>query len=316
MTLTQEDSVLVSILINNYNYSNFVGEAIDSALSQSYSNVEVIVVDDGSTDNSREVINSYSDKIIPIFKQNGGQTSAANFGFSVSRGDIICFLDSDDTFYTDKVKTILNFFKERGGYASNLLIYNCLDVVNSYTESLNQKVPEFIQKECFGNFYDYARKYKFIPFKSAPTSGLSISRNLAKQIFPLPEDVYFGLDDFIVRPSALIGEIYGVDHVLGTYRIHGSNNWHGNPYRRDEKFLTTQDKFLNFKLQENNKKPVISFFDSLFSREYYLHSGTRKDLFVLAFKVLRQTSNLKTLKFFLKTLLMAIYWKPRKMKNV
>jgi glycosyltransferase involved in cell wall biosynthesis len=67
---------LVSILINNYNYGRFLTEAIDSALNQTYSNIEVIVVDDGSTDNSQEIIKSYQDKIIPILKPNGGQASA------------------------------------------------------------------------------------------------------------------------------------------------------------------------------------------------------------------------------------------------
>ncbi|NEQ67311.1 MAG: glycosyltransferase, partial [Symploca sp. SIO2D2] len=60
---------LVSILINNYNYGRFLSEAIDSALKQSYSNIEVIVVDDGSTDNSQEIIKSYGEKIVPILKQ-------------------------------------------------------------------------------------------------------------------------------------------------------------------------------------------------------------------------------------------------------
>ncbi|MEO1182237.1 MAG: glycosyltransferase, partial [Cyanobacteria bacterium J06636_28] len=86
---------LVSIVINNYNYASFVGQAIDSALNQSYENVEVIVVDDGSQDNSRDIISSYGDKIIPVFQKNGGQAAAFNAGFAHSSGDIICLLDAD-----------------------------------------------------------------------------------------------------------------------------------------------------------------------------------------------------------------------------
>src|ERR687885_1217665 len=96
------ENSLVSILICNYNYAQYVKEAIDSALNQTYSNTEVIVIDDGSTDNSREIIASYGDKIIPILKQNSGQASAFNVGFAISKGDIICFLDSDDTFSAEK----------------------------------------------------------------------------------------------------------------------------------------------------------------------------------------------------------------------
>ncbi len=80
---------LASILINNYNYGRFLHEAIDSALSQTYPHTEVIVVDDGSTDNSREIIASYEDQIIPVLKENGGQASALNAGFAASRGEIV-----------------------------------------------------------------------------------------------------------------------------------------------------------------------------------------------------------------------------------
>ena len=89
----------VSILINNYNYGRFLAEAIDSALAQTYKNLEVIVVDDGSTDNSREIIASYSDRIVPVLKENGGQASAFNAGFERARSDWIAFLDSDDIFF-------------------------------------------------------------------------------------------------------------------------------------------------------------------------------------------------------------------------
>ena len=80
-----ENNPLVSILINNYNYGYFLGAAIESALSQTYQNIEIIVVDDGSTDNSREIIAHYGNHIIPILKENGGQASAFNAGFAASR---------------------------------------------------------------------------------------------------------------------------------------------------------------------------------------------------------------------------------------
>jgi glycosyltransferase involved in cell wall biosynthesis len=101
---------LASILINNYNYGRFLGQAIDSALSQDYLSKEILVVDDGSTDNSREIIFSYGDRIIPIFKENGGQASAFNAGVAASRGDILCFLDADDFFYPEKITHVVDVF--------------------------------------------------------------------------------------------------------------------------------------------------------------------------------------------------------------
>src|ERR1700733_6356835 len=96
----------VTILINNYNYGRYLSKAIESALAQNYSDFEIIVVDDGSTDESREVIARYAGKIKPVLKLNGGQASAFNAGYAASRGDIICLLDSDDWFLPGKVGAV------------------------------------------------------------------------------------------------------------------------------------------------------------------------------------------------------------------
>ena len=84
-------SPLVSINVNNYNYARFLNQAIDSALNQTYPNIEVVVVDDGSQDSSQEIIGSYGNQIVPVLKENGGQASAFNEGFRVSQGEIVMF---------------------------------------------------------------------------------------------------------------------------------------------------------------------------------------------------------------------------------
>ncbi|MFM7948722.1 glycosyltransferase family 2 protein, partial [Hafnia paralvei] len=86
-------------------------EAIDSALNQTYPNIEVVVVDDGSSDNSRQVIASYGEKIVPVLKENGGQGSACNAGFAISKGEIVIFLDSDDILLPEIVQHVVNAFK-------------------------------------------------------------------------------------------------------------------------------------------------------------------------------------------------------------
>src|SRR5262245_44997727 len=87
---------LVSVVINNYNYAKYLADAIDSALRQYYPHTEVIVVDDGSTDRSREIVAQYGPTVASIRKANGGQASALNAGFTASHGECILFLDSDD----------------------------------------------------------------------------------------------------------------------------------------------------------------------------------------------------------------------------
>src|SRR2546429_9532950 len=97
------DDRRVSIIVNNYNYASFVGQAIDSALAQTYPNTEVVVVDDGSTDGSAKVIAGYGDRVIAVMKSNGGQGSAYSAGFERSSGDVVCFLDADDVLYPEAI---------------------------------------------------------------------------------------------------------------------------------------------------------------------------------------------------------------------
>lgn len=102
----------VSIIISSYNYAAFVRDAIDSALQQTYPHMEIIVVDDGSTDNSRDILNEYAESVKLIFKKNGGQASAFNTGFENCQGDVIIFLDSDDLINDDAVEKIVPLFSD------------------------------------------------------------------------------------------------------------------------------------------------------------------------------------------------------------
>lgn len=100
------DSKLISVIIPNYNYAQYLHETVLSTLNQTYKNIECIVVDDGSTDNSREIINELERKdgrVKPVFKQNGGLSSARNAGINVAKGDYISFIDSDDLWKKEKL---------------------------------------------------------------------------------------------------------------------------------------------------------------------------------------------------------------------
>src|SRR5262249_12862755 len=110
MAAIPASDVKISVFINNYNYGRFLGAAIDSALAQTHADSEVIVVDDGSTDNSREVIAHFGERIRPVLKPNGGQGSAFNAGVNASRGDVVCMLDADDFFAADKVSRVASAF--------------------------------------------------------------------------------------------------------------------------------------------------------------------------------------------------------------
>ena len=95
---------LVSIVIPCFNRKAEIKDAIDSALAQTYSNIEIIVVDDGSTDNSIQVIKEYGEKVKLIAQTNKGVSAARNTGFASAQGEFIVFLDSDDWLSTDIIE--------------------------------------------------------------------------------------------------------------------------------------------------------------------------------------------------------------------
>ena len=227
-----QDNPLVSILINNYNYGRFLQEAIDSALNQTYSPTEVIVVDDGSTDSSREIIASYGNKIIPVLKENGGQASAFNAGFAASRGDIICFLDSDDAFLPEKVAEVIDAFGDRQDLGLCCHPVKWVDIdgkpstTNNSQDSSSTTKNDFEEPKCEYDLRAYVKsgkvRNKFPIF--TPTSGLSFRRSLLQQILPMPEAKNIGLNDAYMDFIALaLSKIIILNKELALYRIHGSN---------------------------------------------------------------------------------------------
>ena len=121
---------LVSIIITSYNYEKFLRRTIDSVLQQTYPAKEIIVVDDGSTDSSCQIMHGYGNRITSLFQKNRGMTSATNAGFFASRGEIIFLLDSDDTFFPHKVQEMVNYFLKVMPQTPDALIFHRLQMTS------------------------------------------------------------------------------------------------------------------------------------------------------------------------------------------
>ena len=106
---------LVSVVIPAYNSAAFITETVDSVLQQTYPNLEVLVIDDGSTDNTREVLKPYEEKIEYYRKDNGGPASARNFGIRKASGVYVAFLDADDLWKEEKIDRQVKRFDEMPG---------------------------------------------------------------------------------------------------------------------------------------------------------------------------------------------------------
>jgi glycosyltransferase involved in cell wall biosynthesis len=229
--LNMVKSPLVSIVINNYNYGSFVAQAIDSALNQTYSPIEVIVVDDGSKDNSREIIASYGDRIISIFKDNGGQASAYNAGLAVISGEIICFLDSDDWFVTEKVAFVVTKFQ------ADSEIGWCFNTVKLIDHKTNLEIG--LTRQHGVGKCDFREVVKngtslYVP----PSSGLCFRRSFLAQIIPIPEVFINGADGFMMKAAPVLSPGFMLDRALTIMQVHGENN---STWRKDRPQLQTKN---------------------------------------------------------------------------
>jgi hypothetical protein len=114
------------------------------------------------------------------------------------------------------------------------------------------------------NGYRFACKYRFIEYVAGPTSGISINRPLADLLFPLPAPaIRTSADDLLVKAATLIGDVYSLDRLLTSYRLHGSNAWYLSSRRPSREFLQCLDAYLNQKLVESDLSPVMSVYDSM-----------------------------------------------------
>ncbi|NJP04813.1 MAG: glycosyltransferase family 2 protein [Chloroflexaceae bacterium] len=225
---------LLSVVICNYNHARYLGEAIESVLQQTYPHVELIVVDDGSTDGSAAIIldyaHRYREQIRPIFTQNRGQHSALRVGVLNARGEYICFLDSDDRFYPEKLATIASYISH---YDADGIFHYALMVGDLHEHQ------ELSPGSAIWPPHQYARQPVFIANRvsiddpgsfSTIASCMILRRQLAVQIAQVPVhwpykhygDVYFS------RPALIMGRILHIPDILTEYRIHsGGNHLHG-----------------------------------------------------------------------------------------
>lgn len=248
----------ISILINNYNYGHFVAEAIDSALKQVDVTVEVVVVDDGSTDHSRTVIEAYGDRIVSVFKANGGQSSAFNAGIAASRGEILCFLDADDYCAPDKAIRVIEYFSQ---YPEAGWLFHELNDVDGEGNPLNLGDRSMIRTFASKDFRPEMHRGQHMPFLPA-TSGLCFRRSILSRIAPVPEALRISADNFLRLAAMSLAPGLLVPDQLAVHRIHGNNLYE---QRRDIRYLHAEtDLKTSFYLRQ--LLPEVSpFTDRLFA---------------------------------------------------
>jgi glycosyltransferase involved in cell wall biosynthesis len=212
-----------SIIINNFNYERFVGEAIDSALAQSWADVEVIVVDDGSSDGSRREIERRSAEVKTVFKDNGGQASCFNAGFEASRGDVVIFLDADDVLLPSAVERVM------GAFASGTVakVHWPLWEIGADGTRTPKLRPEALlpRGDLLPQTIDLGPRSHTNP----PTSGNAWARTALDEMLPMPEREYtICADAYLVALAPLFGDVERLLEPQALWRRHEENKFNSS----------------------------------------------------------------------------------------
>jgi glycosyltransferase involved in cell wall biosynthesis len=212
----------VDIVIDNYNYGRFLGRAIDSALAQTHPAVRVIVVDDGSTDDSRAVIARYGNRVTAVLKPNGGQGSAVNAGFACGTGDLVIFLDSDDELLPDAAA------RSAAAFAADpalVVLQFRMAVIDADGRPTGEILPAPGTDEPAGDLRAVHVRYPF----DVAWGGMScraFARPALAAVLPMPEREFNTLADVYLRCLVpLYGPVGSLPEVLGRYRVHGANSF-------------------------------------------------------------------------------------------
>lgn len=206
----------VSVVITNYNYEKYVGECVASVLEQDLMDLEIVIVDDGSTDASRLVTSSFEDpRITTLYKQNGGMISSFNTGFSASRGRIVIFLDADDYLNQGALTAHATALSQPGVVRSQ----GYMAVVDTNGLPTGAKLPGRLAPE--GDLRELALVRGPGSFVSTPNSGNAWSRAFLEHVFPLPVVPGVGAETFLMDASPLFGNTATLDRLVANYRVHG-----------------------------------------------------------------------------------------------
>lgn len=207
----------VTALIDTYNQERFIADAMESVLAQDFpaAEMEILVVDDGSTDGTCEQVRRFGDRVRYIRKDNGGQASALNRGFAEARGQIVAMLDGDDVWKPTKVSRVAAEFEKEPDAV--VVCHPCvtwhsddgLEMDDQTFHPVRGKMP--LSQVDLLRYGDYG------------TWGMTLRREAARELFPIPENLQIYADSYIVLLAIFVGKVVGVKECLTKYRYHASN---------------------------------------------------------------------------------------------
>lgn len=216
------DELSVDIVIDNYNYGRFLPAAIESACAQTHPRVTVTVVDDGSSDDSPQVLDRYEERVAVIRKPNGGQASALNAGFERCRGDVLIFLDADDTLHPGAAAEVAAAFAAAPDLVKVQFRTEVIDAGGGRTGVI-KPAAHLPMPNGDVRMAELASPFDLVWMA---TSANAFRTSALRRIMPIPEGPFRTCADwYLVHLMALVGPVASLDSVAGAYRVHGANNY-------------------------------------------------------------------------------------------
>ena len=222
MIATPPNQFQVTVLIDTYNHEHFIVQALQSVLDQDFDmeQVEIIVVDDGSTDSTPEKIAAYWGRVRLVRKANGGQASAFNTGIPLARGDIIAFLDGDDWWHPGKLRSVTNALSR---HPQVVAVGHGLVLAHEGGPQ-SPLLPQMMESERVFNLHSQLGAETFSTSSCFfGTSRLAVRRQALMQLLPVPEALIVEADEFLFTLLPALGDVLLLREALCYYRIHDGN---------------------------------------------------------------------------------------------
>ncbi|MCB0413403.1 MAG: glycosyltransferase [Bdellovibrionales bacterium] len=257
------ESPLISIVIPVYNGAQYLKETIESVLHQTYKNIELIVVDDGSTDESLTIAKSFANRLTVVSQKNGGQSSALNHGWQISGGQLIGYVSADDKLLPHCVEEVVKAFSQN---PEIVLFYPDYELIDD--KSVPFKVvyaPEFSRRQLIAECL------------CAPGPGAFFSKDIFKKTSGWNADLRFVPDwEYWLRLSKF-GNFQRIPLVLAQFRVHDGSTVYTPPSReRADETLNVITKYFQDMSTENPLHPwknqSVSY-GHIYSSRHHLASG-------------------------------------------
>ena len=208
----------ITVLVDTYNHERFIEEALVSVVEQDFpaSDTEILVVDDGSTDRTPDIVRKFAPRVRLLSKSNGGQASAFNFGIPEARGEIVAFLDGDDWWARNKLSAVVKAFDGRPevGMIGHSIIES--RATGDTVIGAQIAMPLLLDSLRAAKIFRIYRTY-------FGTSRLALRTRIARQVLPIPETLVFEADEYLFTIAGTITKWIVLPEPLTHYRIHGAN---------------------------------------------------------------------------------------------